>query len=374
MKRIIAFALFASSLSLMLCLPVRGGDILEYDMGESSASHILTDLEAAMPDEVREELPENAVDASSLSVSYFWDKLKGVILFVAPSFTELLCTLLGAVLLSALFGYLSESAPSGMGELFSAVSSLCVALCAYGGLQGVFSAVSTMLRLLTETMTVMTGAMEAVYIAGGNLTGAAVSATGIQLMISFTEAVFSAVLSPAAHASFVLAVAASVTGNGGVSYMARTLRGLITGVLVAAMALFCFVLSLQSGLCEAGDTLAAKTMKFAMGSYIPIVGGSVSETFSYMAAGLSVIKKGCGVLGILAVFLAFLFPFVTLISARLATGAASALAGTLGRGREAALLEECKSVCSFLLAVSAGAAAMYIIALGIFARASVAVA
>lgn len=373
MKKAVLFFALMIILALSLPLSVQGA-VYEYSMEEEEMGAVLTELEGALPKDVKKELPENPADGREYSFAYFWDKMVTAVKGAFSPFLKMTAALISMVIISALFSSLAESTESSFSRLYSALCTICVALCAYEGLKGVFSSVSTMLSILSDTMAVMIGAMETLYIAGGNITSAAVFATATELMIGFTEAVFSSVLSPATHICFVLSVTAAVTENGGVGYMAKALRGLVTGVLVAVMAMLCFSLSLQVALSAAGDTLAARAVKFALGSYIPIVGGSVSEAFSYMAKGISVIKQSCGALGIVAIFLSLLYPFASLLSGRIALGLSGAVAGMLGRGREAALLEECKGITTLLIAVSAGAAAMYIIALGIFCRASVAVA
>lgn len=150
--------------------------------------------------------------------------------------------------------------------------------------------------------------------------------------------------------------------------MSKALRGLLTGILIAVMALMSFVLILRSGAANAADTLAARTLKFAISSYIPIVGGTVSDSFSCLAGSLAVIKETCGITGIAAIFICTVPSLFILTVNRLAMGLCRALSGALGCKKLENILGEAGGVCTLMIAVCAGASVMFMIAVGIFCR------
>lgn len=150
--------------------------------------------------------------------------------------------------------------------------------------------------------------------------------------------------------------------------MSKTVKGVICGILIVTMTLMSFVLALQTTAAAASDTFAQRTIRFAIGSYLPIVGGTVSESFSVISSSLNVIKEMSGVGGVAVLLIAFIPPLLLLIFNRFSIGAAAAAAGMLGADRERELLSECGSVCTLMIAVCAAGAVMYIVAIGIFCR------
>ncbi len=329
-----------------------------------------------LPPEIRQQVGE-AGDArgavEKYNVSYFLSLIKNALSdALLPGF-KTLSVLMGMVILSSVFRMLSKTVKNGSLEtVFSMCCLLCMALTLYEVQKSVFVLVQSMLDMLSSTMLMMVPVMEAVYLTSGNVTGAAVSGTGINLMITFIQTLYANVLAPCVSVCFLLSITSAVSGNRGVSFMAGALRGIVTGALVLMMTLMTFVLSMQSGIASAADTFAAKTIKFALGSYLPIIGGTVADSFSMVSSSLGVIKQMAGVTGIVVVVIVMLAPLAGLLINRVALGMTGAVAGVLGCDREQALFRETGSLCTLLLAITVAAAVMYIFALSLFCRTSLA--
>lgn len=276
--------------------------------------------------------------------------------------------LMGIVILSGVFNMFSKTVSTDIGSAFSLCSSLCAALAVWEIQKSVFETVRLLLETMSDTMLAMVPTMEAMYIASGNLTSAAVSSSGVNMMISFCETLFSKVLYPGAFICWLLAVCSAVTKNGGIGFMSKTLRAIVCTALLTVMALMSFVLVLQVETAQTADSFTQRTLRYAVGSYVPIVGGSVSESFSVISQSLKVIRQTCGVTGIIVIIIMFIFPFAAAVTNRISLGLAGAAAGMLGCEREKELLSEAGGVCTLMIGICAAGAAMYIVALGIFCR------
>ncbi len=379
MKKVLFAAIFVIIIVFVLSPCVGAGKVYEYSLSEKSDSRARDAVEEfaeGLPDEIKNALPEGEDKHSfdEYDFGFFVNLIKKEIKDSIEPCIKSVSVLLGLVIVSAAFNIFATALTSDkIKEAFSFCSSLCIALCIFETMKTVFGVVEAMLETLSDTMLAMIPAMEAIYIFTGNLTSSTVCTTGINLMIGFTQTVFSKILWPWVYTVFILCVAGSVSKNNGIAFMVRMLKGIITGVLIAVMTLMTFVLALQTGGASAVDNLYTKTIKFAIGNYLPIVGGSLAESFSMLSGSLGVIKEGCGLLGIAVIIIAFAGPFFILLANRLAVGISAAAAGILSCERESLLLEECKGICTMLLAVCSSAAVMYIIALGIFARTPMAI-
>ncbi len=369
MKRKISVVIF---LVFLLSVTVRADKVYEYDLSKSAtekAEDKVSELLDSLPEEIKKELPESgkALNIEEYDFDFFARVAGNALKEAIVPAVGTASVLMGIVIIASAFHIFSKSVgnPSLEGA-FSFCASLCSAMAIFGSIRVVFDTVDKLLSSVSNTMLSVMPVMEAVYIASGNLTTAAVSSTGINLMISLTQSLFSRVISPAVYTLFFLCIVSSVTKNKGMEFMVKTLRGLITGAIIAVMTLMTFVLALQTMASAAGDSVTAKTVKFAMGTYIPIVGGSISETFSVISASVSAIKSLCGIAAIAALLIAFLAPFANILLTRIAIGLSGACAEVIGCEREGLLLCECKSICDILIAVSIASCVMFIVALGIF--------
>lgn len=368
--------------NLILCfltLTVSADTEYEYKLDKSYEERSKDSVDRFMeslPKDIRDTLPESSDGerVEGFSTDYFMDVIKSAVTKAVKPAVKTASILLGLVMISAVFQMYAQSfVQNSLRMVFSFCASLCIALSLLSVMKTLFGVSEALLGTMSKTMLAVIPAMETIYIWSGNLSSAAVTATGVNLMIGFVQSLFSKIMAPTLYTVFVMCIAASVTGNKAVGFMVKTLKGLVTGGVIVIMTVMTFVLSIQTAGASAADTLAAKTVRFAIGSYLPIVGGSVAESLSVLSGSIGVIKQGCGITGIAVMIIAFLPPFALILINRIAIGFSGAVAGVLGCTSETSLLEECKGICTILLAICAGGCVMYIIALGIFCKTPVAI-
>ena len=139
------------------------------------------------------------------------------------------------------------------------------------------------------------------------------------------------------------------------------------------MLLLCGVLGIQSTLAQGADTLALRTVRFAAGSFLPVVGGSVSEALRTVAGSVEYLRSAVGMGGVILVFLAFLPTFLSVLLLRTAFLLSGAVASMLSCQREERLLSELASVWGYFLAVIACLFVMMVFSLTLFARTAAAI-
>ena len=105
---------------------------------------------------------------------------------------------------------------------------------------------------------------------------------------------------------------------------------------------------------------------------IPIVGGSVGETLRTVASSVGYIKSVCGIGAIIFIILLVLPILVTLLLTRTVFIISVAVADLLGCERESRALSELDSIYGTLVAVVCMVSVMFIFALTLFVRCTVA--
>jgi stage III sporulation protein AE len=134
------------------------------------------------------------------------------------------------------------------------------------------------------------------------------------------------------------------------------------------MLLLCGVLGIQTTLAKGSDTLALRTARFAAGSFLPVVGGSISEALRTVSGSVQYLRSVTGTGAILVLFFSFLPVFLSVLLTRIVFLLSGSAAKLLGCEGEEKILSELASVYGYFLAVIASIFVMTVFSLTLFAR------
>ncbi len=288
---------------------------------------------------------------------------------------RLLATLCGLLLLAAVLGALKNS--FGGSALSGAVDFLTSA--------AIFAAIlSYQYRYLTEAQEMLTrlsslmGAMipiaGSVWAMGGNVSTASVGTVSMYAFLTVTQRIVGQTVVPVCSFCMAAALCRSLGGDSSLRGISSAVKKIYTFTLGLIMTLLLTSLGASTTLSAAADSVAARTAKLLSASVIPTVGGSIGETLRTVAASVGYLKSIVGIGGIVLVMLLVLPTVLSLLSVRLVFLLAGGLAEILGCEKEARLLEELGGVFGCLLAVTAMSGVMFILALTIFVKSTVAIA
>ena len=342
------------------------------------AENEINDFISAIPDEIKEKTGDLSAEkadeaAQRYDFNFFLKEIISAINANIPSAISLFGTITSMVIISGIFERISESLNiKDLGKAFLFCSTLAIVIAFYGIQKTSFAAAENLLKTLTGIMTVISPLMEAIYISGGNISLAAVNGTSVTLTITIVEVIYSKILLPATTISLILCCVAAVTDNKGLAYLSKTLRILLTTAIVSIMALTSIALSIQSGLAVSTDRFSQRAIRFALGSYVPLIGGAVSESLSALTGSLSLIKQFAGTTGIVVLILMILPPVLSLILTRISLYMSSSVSGIIGNDKIKRLLEDIGEIYTMLISISLSSSLTFIYALSVFCRSQLA--
>ncbi len=282
---------------------------------------------------------ENVMEAlSKMAGSGMTAPLKGLITITA---VLLLCSMLTAYQNS-----LTES-----GETVQTVAVLClsgaVAVPAVGFIGAAGDVIAQCAKLFLAYIPVM-----AVMLAAS---GKAFSSASYQALTvaagQGVARVSSDIILPLMHIFLGIAVSSGIAPQVGLNGFLSLITKLTKWLLGFVMAVFTAVLSLRQAASGALDSLGSKAARFALSSFVPVVGGALSEAYKTVQGSLHVLKSGLGIFVILALALTFLPLLLQGLGWSLCLFAGKALAEALGVSHCAKLLEALGTVFSTLTAV-----------------------
>ena len=77
---------------------------------------------------------------------------------------------------------------------------------------------------------------------------------------------------------------------------------------------FSGIITIKGVLSDGADTVTARSIRFVVGRSLPVVGGTVSETYSALISSLGIIKNTVGVFGIITVIVTVLPTLMELLA------------------------------------------------------------
>lgn len=344
--------------------------LMQVSAGTVSAEEISYDFsgvyEGLSDDAVRHlnELGVNSADAQSLSALSFEGIMAQIGSMAAESAASPLRGLITVIALLLICSMLSAYKNTLSGEISTAMNTVC-ALCiscavvipAVSVIQSAEGVVTGCANLFLAYIPIVTVMMAT---AGKPLASASYYAS----MIAAGEGVArlsSDIILPFLNMFLGLAITSGVSQHINLNGLIAMLSKTVKWFLGLMMTVFTTVISFRQMLSSSLDSVGGKVARFAIGSFVPIVGSALSDAYSTVQSSLSVLKSGLGVFVILAVAVTFL-PLVlqaVLWSLTLWTG--RAVAEVMGLYQSARLLGGLSAVFSALLAVLLCMMAVFII-------------
>lgn len=343
-----------------------------------------TDFLDSLPEDLAELLPAELFSTDSSEVgsavnemSSFSFLLRSLLTVVGANLGDcfrLLAALMGLLLLSSVFSAIRGSFKSdSIGRAFSFCASLAILgtliTQGYACIQSVSSYFSTLNRLTGAAIPLM----GVLYAMGGNVTAAAASAGGLTVYLTLLEQLVGRSIVPFCGICLAFALMTALEPSVRLGTLLSTFKKQYTTLLAFLMMLLLAMLAAQTTLGARADTLAMRSAKFAAGSLIPVVGGSVSELVRTVSAGVGYLRGTVGICGVILLLLS-LFPIlVQLLLNRLIWQVAASAADMLGCDGERRLLDEIASLCGYLVAAVSICSSVLLLALTLLVHCSSAI-
>lgn len=343
----------------------------------------LDEFYAAIPETVRDGLPEAMFDASmpdadavreAGSLSAWLDRVRASLADALPSSGRLLGQLCLCLLFAAIFGVICTAFDGGrVGETAQLLGRLCTAWLLFDAQLHQLEVIGACLRQMRLILGAMLPVLAAILASGGNAGTASAGCGSLLLFLTLGENLCTGIIFPLIAASTGLAAVGWLPDGNRLRGIAVCLKRITIWGLGLFGAVFSAVLAFQTILAAGADSVAARTVKFAVSSAVPVIGGVVGETVRTVASGLSYLKDTVGLMGILVLALLALPPLVGLLLHRAAVILGGAVADLLGCSGEKKLFDEFAGVGGTLLALLCVALLCFIFALVLFVRVTLAV-
>ena len=211
------------------------------------------------------------------------------------------------------------------------------------------------------------------FAAGGSTGTATAAAGGFTALAYLLQQVVAGALLPLLRVLLGFVMMTAVWRQGSLTGIYQALRQLYVTLLGFLSALLVASLAFQSTLAASADSLAAHSVRFAIGNLIPVVGGALGGTLRTLSATLSLLKNTVGAVAVAALLLLLLPTLIGLLLHRLLLSLAAAISTALGSETAGKILTDFRAIYDLAAATLAIGAVVFILIIGVLARIGLAI-
>lgn len=326
--------------------------------------------EEYLPQELTELLGDTVVEQLSNgvapSVSELWEVIFRQKQTIFAPAIKLFATLLGIfVILSVIRSATDNTMSEGVGKMAGILS---VTAAVWQPVSTLWNMMTMALRTIHVMQTALVPAMGTLLVLGGNTTAATVQTGGMTLILGVLEVICNRGLGGLLQICFALCFLSICCFQDVLESVMTTIKKTLTWGLTLCCGILMLVLGCQEILAVSADGAAAKTVKFAAGNLIPVIGGACGDAVRTVMASLGLIRTSVGIAGIFSIVILLLPPLCALFCMQLALRAGSFFGGLLGCSREVRFLNSLSEILQTGMAILCAVGLLFLFLLTVFCK------
>lgn len=201
--------------------------------------------------------------------------------------------------------------------------------------------------------------------ASGNITTVTIVHPILISAVNIVSGLVRSIIFPLILFSGILGMVNFIITGFQINKLANLLKNTAIGLMGLAMTLFIGIITIRGFSASVTDSMALRTAKYFSNTFLPVVGGVISDTME-MATGCSIIlKSGLGVFGLGLVVLISIFPLIKILTVAVIYHLSSAVIQPLGDLRMADALQAVGQMFLYLFGAVAVVGLMFFISLSI---------
>ncbi len=259
-------------------------------------------------------------------------------------------------------------------KIYNDLSSFVfVLITAAGILLPLFSVIESAANAVKGISTLMIGF---VPLFAGILTisGGAVTASGMSfLLLAAAGAVgniSSFIIVPLMSCYLGVGMAGSVMPIGTTNRLGEGIKSIAMWVLSLSMTLFLGLLSVQTAVNRAADNLGIKTLKFMIGTFVPVAGGALSDSFTTLLGSVKLLKTSVAMFAALGIAIMVLPIIIELLIWRVTIYFLNLSLDLFGLNLKTDVLKSADCVLAVLIGVILFVSTLFIISLAVISGGS----
>lgn len=203
----------------------------------------------------------------------------------------------------------------------------------------------------------------------GNISTATVMQPSVIFGIGILSILIKKIILPIILGYTVLAIVNNISSKIQVSKIAEFIKDVGTWLITIFLTVFISLLSLQSSITAVADGIGTKTAKFAVSTFVPVVGKILSNTVETVVGCSIVLKNSFSIVGMIIIILISLAPVLKLFALIIIYKLAAVLIEPISDERIVKCITQMSKSLSLLVGAVLSVSIMFIICISILVNA-----
>lgn len=243
-----------------------------------------------------------------------------------------------AVLFGMLFGLTDGFVGKQTNDIVYFVCYCAILLLVVTVVADVVGDVRRMTDRLVSLMNVVTPPLMTLMASVGGQASATLFRPQLALLSTLVANIISNVVLPLFIAAVVFAVVGNMSGNVRLDKLQSAVRYIIGCLLAVVFGAYTTYITVTGVVGGMADTVSLRAARYVIGSYIPLVGGYISQGFDLVTASVLLIKNALGVYALTAVVSVVLTPMLQLMMLTIGLKIVAGIIQPLGDARMASFV------------------------------------
>lgn len=196
-------------------------------------------------------------------------------------------------------------------------------------------------------------------IAMGGITSSGILQPVTALLVGTSGTVLKNIMMPLIFFSAVLVLVNNVSDKIKLDRLCSLTKNICTWTLGIFFTIFVGVLSIQGALAASFDGVSIRTAKYAVETFVPIVGGLFSKTVDMIIGCSLLVKNAVGIAGLITIVMIALYPIIKILCLIAIYKISSAILEPISDGRVSMCLNDIGDVLTVLFVTVAGMTIMF---------------
>lgn len=259
----------------------------------------------------------------------------------------------------------SENNGKSVGDIIHFVCYGVIIILVMAGVTKLITSTSTTIQNIKTQMEVVFPILLTLMTAIGGTASVAVYQPAVAFLSSFIMQIFTSVLMPLFIFMLVFTIVSNISSNVKLNKFTKFFGSAFKWITGTVFTVFMAFLAIQGITATTYDGVSIRTAKYAIRSYVPLLGGYLSEGFDVIMSSSMLIKNGVGASALVLMFASVLSPIIQIAVFSLVLKLVAAILEPLTDSRISDFIFTVGKTLTYLATMIIGVAFMYLITTGL---------